>query len=73
MRLTDCMELTIKDVEIIGHGLYSDNALGNTQEFWAESIELFFEKPTALFQYHPELYRQISSLLNQDLLIPKMA
>jgi MtfA peptidase len=73
MRLTDCMELTMKDVEIIGHGLYTETAMCNTQEFWAESIELFFEKPTALFQYHPELYRQVSSILNQDLLIPKMA
>jgi MtfA peptidase len=46
--------------------LYSEYALRNFQEFWAESIELFFEKPAAMKAAYPQLYNAMQSLLNQD-------
>lgn len=50
---------------IAGFDLYSDYALKNFQEFWAESIEIFFEKPIALKSQYPDLYNAICTLLNQ--------
>lgn len=47
-------------------GIYSDYAMRNIHEFWAESIELFFEKPRNLKMEYPELYADLSRLLNQD-------
>lgn len=46
--------------------LYSDYAMSNFQEFWAESIEIFFEKPVEMKTVHPELYNAMSDLLNQS-------
>ena len=50
----------------VGNDLYSDYALTNFQEFWAESIELFFEKPAALQLKYPELFDTIKEILNQE-------
>ncbi|MEO6254816.1 MAG: zinc-dependent peptidase [Ferruginibacter sp.] len=47
-------------------GLYSEYAEKNFQEFWAESAELFFEKPDELKSHYPQLYQTMSTLLNQD-------
>ena len=47
-------------------GLYSDYAMKNFQEFWAESIELFFENPGRLNSHYPELYNILCDLLCQD-------
>lgn len=49
-----------------GYDLYTDYALTNIQEFWAESVEIFFEKPVILKANYPELYNVIKELLNQD-------
>lgn len=49
-----------------GNELYSDYGLRNMYEFWAESIELFFEKPAALKYKYPELYDTIKNILKQD-------
>jgi hypothetical protein len=49
-----------------GNDLYSDYALTDFQEFWAESVEIFFEKPQQLKANYPELYDALSKLLNQD-------
>ena len=49
-----------------GNDLYSDYALRNFQEFWAESAEIFFEKPAAMKARYPVLYDTIKTLLNQD-------
>jgi len=49
-----------------GFILYSGYALSNFQEFWAESVELFFEKPAAMKIQYPELYLTMCHLLNQD-------
>lgn len=46
--------------------LYSDYSKRNFQEFWAESIEIFFEKSMEMKNIYPDLYQAISELLNQD-------
>jgi MtfA peptidase len=50
----------------VGGGLYSEYAVKNFQEFWAESVEIFFEKPAAMKGHYPKLYETIKFLLNQD-------
>jgi MtfA peptidase len=47
-------------------GLYSEYAEKNLQEFWAESVEIFFEKPAAMRTSYPQLYKSMTELLNQD-------
>lgn len=37
-------------------------------EFFATSMELYFEKPKELYAYNPELYKVLSNLLRQDTL-----
>jgi Mlc titration factor MtfA (ptsG expression regulator) len=46
--------------------LYSDYACKNLQEFWAESVELFFEKPQELQKYYPDVFIAMITLLNQN-------
>ena len=46
--------------------LYSDYANKDMQEFWAESVELFFEKPAELKRCYPAVYEKMTVLLNQD-------
>lgn len=41
-------------------------AFSNIQEFWAVSIEAFFENPKELKFYMPALYSALCSILNQD-------
>jgi hypothetical protein len=48
-----------------GKGLYSEYALKNFQEFWAESVEIFFEKPKDMKAQYPDLYASMTLLLNQ--------
>jgi MtfA peptidase len=47
-------------------GLYSDYAMKNFQEFWAESIEIFFQNPDKLNTHYPDLYKILCDLLFQD-------
>ena len=46
--------------------LYSDYGLKNLQEFWAESVEIFFERPLAMKEQYPDLFTTMSLLLNQQ-------
>jgi len=46
--------------------LFSANAYTSLQEFWAESVELFFERPGALKKENSELYNGLCNILNQD-------
>ena len=48
-----------------GNDFYSAYALNNFQEFWAESVELFFERPTQLKAAYPDLYESMTTILNQ--------
>lgn len=41
-------------------------AFTNMQEFWAVSVEAFFENPAALKQHMPNLYGTLCDILNQD-------
>ncbi|HEV8287342.1 MAG TPA: zinc-dependent peptidase [Chitinophagaceae bacterium] len=41
-------------------------AFTNVQEFWAVSVEAFFENPAGLKQNMPELYGILCDVLNQD-------
>ncbi len=41
-------------------------AFTNMQEFWAVSVEAFFENPAGLKQNMPELYGTLCDVLNQD-------
>ncbi|HEX2534061.1 MAG TPA: zinc-dependent peptidase [Chitinophagaceae bacterium] len=52
------------------YNLYSPYADTNLQEFWAESVELFFEKPAELRKHYPDVYAALQALLNQDPLNP---
>jgi MtfA peptidase len=55
---------------IPGSGLYSAYAEKNFQEFWAESVELFFERPADMRSHYPDLFETMKGLLNQDPLAP---
>lgn len=46
--------------------LYSAYAEASLQEFWAETTELFFEKPHTLYTQHPAVYLAMKDLLNQN-------
>ncbi len=46
--------------------ILGDYAATNYHEFWAVSVEVFFENPVLLRHELPELYEAISQLLNQD-------
>ena len=43
-----------------------ENALENFDEFWAVSVEMFFENPAAFREKLPNLYQEMCELLNQD-------
>lgn len=47
-------------------GLYSNYAMRNFQEFWAESIEIFFQSPDKMQNHYPDMYRLLCDLLCQD-------
>ena len=46
--------------------LYSDYAFKNLQEFWAESLEIFFEAPNKMQDCYPQLFIGICNLLKQN-------
>ena len=59
------------DIEAAGHkDLYSPYANTDLQEFWAETVELFFEKPAALEEHYPEVFAATCALLNQNPHLP---
>ncbi len=49
-----------------GNDFYSEYALKDFQEFWAESMEIYFERPVEMKEKFPELYKAVCSVLNQD-------
>ncbi len=46
--------------------LFDSYAATDYNEFWAVSVETFFEKPQEFYQQLPEYYLAMCSLLNQD-------
>jgi MtfA peptidase len=63
--ITECREAW--QTESTGRkNLYSSYAESDIQEFWAESVELFFEKPLELQLHYPNVYGAMKLVLNQD-------
>ena len=65
--------LNIADEEIAkirqgGESIFRAYAGTDEDEFFATGMELYFEQPKQLFEYHPELYKTLSNLLRQDTL-----
>ncbi len=46
--------------------LYSDYATTDMQEFWAESVEIFFEKTNELKANYPQVFDALMLALNQN-------
>ncbi|MCE3281764.1 MAG: zinc-dependent peptidase [Chitinophagaceae bacterium] len=46
--------------------LFTRNAYRNLQEFWAESVELFFERPADLKRENGDVYEALKNILKQD-------
>ena len=65
--MTECSEAHAHEVAE-RKNLYSSYANQNLDEFWAESVELFFEKPAELQDMYPEIFKAMSLLLNQNTL-----
>jgi Mlc titration factor MtfA (ptsG expression regulator) len=59
-------EETFKQCRHMSDRLYSDYAFTNMQEFWAESLEIFFEKPADMKKLYPVLFEELCSLLKQN-------
>jgi Mlc titration factor MtfA (ptsG expression regulator) len=56
--------------EQVAHDFFRRYAFVNKMEFFAVSMEYFFENPKDFNIYLPELYRVMSELLNQNPLLP---
>lgn len=65
-RFDDCGNKAYQNELLPGADLYSRYAMRNFQEFWAESVEIFFERPADLNYRYPELYEALRDILNQD-------
>ena len=65
-RLVDDCETAAQTEKAGLKDLYSPYADTDLQEFWAESVELFFEKPAELMNHYQEVYESMKLLLNQD-------
>ena len=48
------------------HQLYSEYAFTNLQEFWAVSVELFFERANHLQTAYPIVYTHLQNILKQN-------
>lgn len=59
-------EAHVRDTKAGRRTLIDPYGATNYQEFLAVSIELFFEKPTALANEEPAIYDQLAKLLNLD-------
>lgn len=68
--LTECTLASKTEIQGM-QNLYSAYADTNVQEFWAESVELFFEKPLALSEHYPNVFEAMKWLLNQNPLAPE--
>jgi MtfA peptidase len=60
-----CGNKVFENEKIKSGALFSNYALKNFQEFWAESVELFFEKPAEMKVQYEDLYDSMRLLLNQ--------
>ena len=56
----------IFDQRNTGSSVFNDYAYKNLQEFWAESVEMFFERPGVMQAACAELFIILKQLLHQD-------
>ena len=56
----------IKRIRNEGESIFRRYAATNEEEFFAVSVEVFFEIPEKFLEYHPELYALMAKLLNQN-------
>ena len=61
----ECSDKIFEEERAAATKLFTDYGLLSKQEFWAESVEIFFEKPQAMQQAYPALYACMCQLLNQ--------
>ncbi len=61
-----CGNRAYQEEQLPGNDLYSDYALTNFQEFWAESVEIFFERPAQMKLKYADLFAAMCEVLNQD-------
>lgn len=59
----------ILQLKICPHQLYSSYAFTNLQEFWAVSVELFFERALELQNAYPNIFLHLQNILKQNPLI----
>ncbi len=66
---------TVLEIERNGTktGLFRPYAQSNLHEFWAVSIECFFEDPINFKKQYPHLYQATASILRQDMAVRKMS
>jgi len=63
--VVECSEAS--RIELDGRkNLYSEYADTNIQEFWAETVEIFFEKPEELASNYPDVFEAMTLVMNQD-------
>lgn len=60
----------ILEKKVCPYNLFTPYAFTNLQEFYAVSIELFFEKTIHLQTAYPNIFEQLQKLLNQNPLVP---
>lgn len=59
----------ILQLKVCPHQLYSSYAFTNLQEFWAVSVELFFERALELQNAYPNIFLHLQNILKQNPLI----
>lgn len=57
---------TVLEQKKCPHNLYTDYAFSNLQEFWAVSVELFFERAQDLYNYYPKVFTTLQDILKQN-------
>lgn len=62
----DCGNKAFAAEKHTGNNLYSDYGLSSFHEFWAESVEIFFERPADMKAMYKDLYGAMCDILNQD-------
>lgn len=63
-------QLALNEIDMMnsgGRSFFRDYGATNFQEFFAVSVECYFEQTTQFMNYHPELFDTLKKLLNIDL------
>ena len=63
---TDLCYREIHRMEDGGSNFFRSYAATNSQEFFAVAVENFFERSQEFLDWHPEMYKTLAQMLNQD-------